>query len=253
MIRSLTPPAAADEDALAAGFTTGPVRSRRLGRSLGVDCVPFKTCNYDCIYCELGKTDRKTMEIREYFPLAEIVREIDFFLRSAAARPDHVTISGCGEPTLYSRLGELISAIKDMTDIPVALITNGSLFSLPQVLRAVSRADVILPSLDAAREKTFQEVNRPHPLVSLADVKQGLFELRQKYTGRVWLEIFVTGMLSASEGEWSELKCLADGIRPDKIHLNNLDRGAAEPGLKPVGRRQMELLAAVLGPDCEII
>jgi len=123
-------------------YIFGPVPSRRLGRSLGVDLVPFKTCTYDCIYCQLGRTTNKTAERREWVPLNEVLAELQDKL---ATKPDYITLSGSGEPTLYSRLDDLIDRIRSMTDVPVAVLTNGSLLWQKEVRRQLMDAHLVIP------------------------------------------------------------------------------------------------------------
>ncbi|MFO7937708.1 MAG: radical SAM protein, partial [Kiritimatiellia bacterium] len=136
-------------------YIFGPVPSRRLGRSLGVDLIPFKTCSYDCIYCQLGKTTNKTIQRKEWVPVDVVVGQLEPKL---ALNPDYITLSGSGEPTLHSRIGDIISMIKKITDVPVAVLTNGSLLWLPEVRAALKYADLVVPSLDAGSEKAFQYV-----------------------------------------------------------------------------------------------
>ena len=149
----------------------GPVPSRRLGRSLGVDLVPFKTCTYDCVYCQLGRTTNKTMERREWVPLDEVLAELKAKLH---CRPDYITLSGSGEPTLYSRMGELIERVQSMTDTPVAVLTNGSLLWQSEVRAQVMAADLVIPSLDAGNAPMFSAVNRPHETIAFERMIDGL-------------------------------------------------------------------------------
>ena len=165
-------------------FVFGPVPSRRLGRSLGVDLVPFKTCPYDCIYCQLGRTTNKTVQRREWVPLGQVLCDIEARLDS---QPDYITLSGSGEPTLYSRIDELIAGIKQLTTTPVAVLTNGALLSDPSVRRSLRAADVIAPSLDAPDAALFQHVNRPHPSVHFEEMLRGLVALRHQRVVQVVL------------------------------------------------------------------
>ena len=151
----------------------GPVPSRRLGTSLGVDLVPFKVCSYDCVYCQLGRTRWISCDREAFVPPARLVEEIRQALVQGPL-PDVITLAGSGEPTLYEPLGELIRALKTLTGIPVALLTNGALFWKPEVRRDAALADLVLPSLDAGDEATFQAVNRPHPGLTLEETLQGL-------------------------------------------------------------------------------
>ncbi|MBN2512679.1 MAG: radical SAM protein, partial [Sedimentisphaerales bacterium] len=152
-------------------YIFGPVPSRRLGRSLGVDLVPFKTCSYDCIYCQLGRTTNKTLERKEWLPLAEITDQLK---QKLYLKPDYITLSGSGEPTLFSRCRDLIGKIKESTDVPVAVLTNGSLLWMPEVRESLLEADLVIPSLDAGSERLFQYVNRPHPDISFDKMLEGL-------------------------------------------------------------------------------
>ncbi|NPV49511.1 MAG: radical SAM protein, partial [Armatimonadetes bacterium] len=156
----------------------GPVPSRRLGHSLGIDLVPYKTCTYDCIYCQLGPTTCQTVTRTEYVPLAEVVAEMSDRL-AQGVQADYITLSGSGEPTLYSRLGEVVAALKAMTAVPVAVLTNGSLLSEPEVRAALAEADLVVPSPDAGDDATFQRVNRPHTAINFADMVDGLREFRK--------------------------------------------------------------------------
>jgi len=156
-------------------YVFGPVPSRRIGRSLGVDLVPFKTCTYDCIYCQLGSTTNRTLERREWVPMDAVLEELKSKL---VCCPDYITLSGSGEPTLYSRLGELIEHIQAMSGVPVAVLTNGSLLWQKEVREEVSLADLVLPSLDADNDDNFQFINRPHPGITFDQMVEGLVAYR---------------------------------------------------------------------------
>ncbi|MCK4583355.1 radical SAM protein, partial [Candidatus Bathyarchaeota archaeon] len=162
-------------------YIFGPVPSRRLGRSLGVDLVPFKTCTCDCIYCQLGRTTNKTIERKEWVPTDSVIEQ---FKEKLDSNPDYITLSGSGEPTLFSQLEELISRIKDITDIPVAVLTNGSLLWLPEVRRTLKPADLVVPSLDAGSNQIFQYVNRPHHDITFSKMLEGLVKFRDEYDGK---------------------------------------------------------------------
>ena len=161
----------------------GPVPSRRLGRSLGVDLVPFKTCSYDCIYCQLGRTTKKTIERKEYAPLGEVLDEVGRKL-AETARPDFITLSGSGEPTLHARLHELVAGIREMTGIPLAVLTNGSLLWDEAVRDALAGVDLVIPSLDAGTPRAFARVNRPHHGVSFEKMLGGLIDFRARTANR---------------------------------------------------------------------
>ena len=228
----------------------GPVPSRRLGRSLGVDVVPFKTCTYDCIYCQLGRTTRKTTERAEWVPLDEVVAEVETRLSS---RPDYITLSGSGEPTLYVRLGELIERIKGMTDIPVAVLTNGSLLGRAEVRKELLGADLVVPSLDAGDEAMFETVNRPDKDITFDAMLDGLIALRREFAGEYWLEVFLLSGLTATEAEVRKLSACAARIGPDRVQLNTVTRPPAEEVAVGVPPERMAELARMFEPPAEVI
>ena len=233
-------------------FTFGPVPSRRLGRSLGIDLVPFKTCSYDCIYCQLGRTTNKTIERKEHFPVDEILKGLEKRLHEISP-PDYITLAGSGEPSLYSPIKELIRGIKAMTDIRVALLTNGSLFWMDGIREAVLEADLIIPSLDAGDEDTFLTVNRPHDSISFSKMAEGLCALRESFTGALWLEVFLAGGITDTESEIVKLKKWADRINPDWVQLNTAVRTPAEDFVRTVSEEKMEEIAAFMGSHAEVI
>jgi len=231
-------------------FVFGPVPSRRFGRSLGVDLVPFKTCPYDCIYCQLGRTTHKTVERREWVPLGDVLSEVEARLESD---PDYITLSSSGEPTLYSRVGDLIAGIKRMTTVPVAVLTNGALLSHPDVRRELREADVVAPSLDAPDERLFAWINRPHRSVCYDEMLHGLTQLRAEYPGRIWLEVFLIAGVTALNTEAARLAALAEQIAPDRIQLNTATRPTAESYVEAASPERMQELATLFGERAEVI
>lgn len=233
-------------------YTFGPVPSRRLGRSLGIDFVPFKTCTYDCVYCQLGRTTAKTVERREYAPVAAVVREVEEKLKTISP-PDYITLSGSGEPTLHSGIADIIAGIKKISTVPVAVLTNGSLLWIDEVRDAVSGADLVLPSLDAGSEETFVRVNRPHSGISFHDMVEGLRTFREVFRGPVWLEVFITGGVTDTEDELSRIKDLTERIAPERIQLNTAVRTPAEAYAGLVPKERMDEISAFFGGNCEVI
>jgi wyosine [tRNA(Phe)-imidazoG37] synthetase (radical SAM superfamily) len=228
----------------------GPVPSRRLGRSLGVDVVPFKTCTYDCIYCQLGRTTCKTVERGEYVPLEEVLHEIEAKLSS---QPDYITLSGSGEPTLFSRTGELIDRIKAMTDVPLAVLTNGSLLWQAEVRSQLMNADLVIPSLDAGAETMFQAVNRPHEDISFERMLDGLVDFRREFQGQYWLEVMFLAGHNAIDAEARKLAGCVSRIKPDRVQLNTATRPPAEDYATAVQRPRLSELAAMFDPPGEVI
>ena len=234
------------------GYVFGPVPSRRLGRSLGVDLVPFKTCTCDCIYCQLGRTTNRTVERREYAPTRDILDEVARKL-GEGVRPDYVTLSGSGEPTLHSRLGEILRGIKDMTGVPVAVLTNGSLLWRENVVGELAAADLVIPSLDAGDERLFRHVNRPHEAISFERMLEGLTALREGFGGRIWLEVMLLAGVTGIEAEVRKIAALARQVRADRIQLTTAVRPTAEDFAFPLVPAEMERLARLMGPDVEVI
>lgn len=228
----------------------GPVPSRRLGRSLGIDLVPFKTCTYDCIYCQLGRTTQKTTERKEWVPLGEVLNQLQ---NKLSTRPDYITISGSGEPTLYSRIGELIVAIKDITELPVAVLTNGSLLWDSEVRRGLMRADLVVPSLDAPDERLFRYVNRPHKEISFNRMVEGLEEFRTSYSGQYWLEVFLLSGITDLPAEIEKMAGIVRRIEPDRVQLNTVTRPPAEDFAAPVSKEQMKRFTGMFGDGAEVI
>jgi wyosine [tRNA(Phe)-imidazoG37] synthetase (radical SAM superfamily) len=228
----------------------GPVPSRRLGRSLGVDLVPLKTCTYDCIYCQLGRTTCKTMERKEWVPLDDVLRELNEKLSS---KPDYITLSGSGEPTLYSRLDELIDRIKEMTDVPLAVLTNGSLLWHQDVRKQLMHADLVIPSLDAGDDTMFHLVNRPHKEISFAQMLSGLIDFRRAFRGEFWLEVFVVDAYTAIPAELANVAKFVREITPDRLQLNTATRPPAEKYVAGVSPQRLAELTSLFHCPAEVI
>ncbi|MFC1761958.1 radical SAM protein [Planctomycetota bacterium] len=231
-------------------YVYGPVPSRRLGRSLGVDLVPFKTCSYDCIYCQLGRTTPKSIDVCVQAPVDVIVEQVRERLYLA---PDIITLAGSGEPTLFADLGLLIQRIKEITCVPVAVITNGSLLWKPEVRQSLPQADLVIPSLDAGTAPRFQYVNRPHAEITFEKMVDGLIQFRQEFTGDYWLEVL---LLAGVTTVTVEVQALADGIRriePDRIQVNTVARPPCEGFAEAVPAGQLEAIARQLYDKVEVI
>jgi wyosine [tRNA(Phe)-imidazoG37] synthetase (radical SAM superfamily) len=233
-------------------YVYGPVPSRRLGRSLGVDLVPFKTCTYDCIYCQLGSTINKTTDRKEYVPIADILVELEQALADGTA-PDYVTLAGSGEPTLHAGIGEVIREIKRLTSIPLAVLTNGSLLGLREVQEALMEADLILPSLDAGEERLFSCVNRPHPDIEFGTMIDGLCEFRGRFQKPVWLEVFLLGGVTGIISEVKKIAALAKRIRPERVQLNTVSRPPTEEFAYLVPVNDMEEFAKLFDGGADVI
>ncbi len=234
-------------------YLFGPVASRRLGLSLGVDVIPPKTCPLDCIYCEVGRTTDKTLKRREYIPTTAILAELSAYLAGDNPAPDYLTLAGSGEPTLHAGLGQIIVQLKKITDIPVAVLTNGVLLADPQVRQELSQADVILPSLDAVSPTLFQKINRPLPGLRVEDLISGLQALRREYSGQIWLEILLLRGLNDTSAEMAKLKEAVAAIRPDAVHLNTVVRPGVEDYAMAVSPEVLAAAARFFGPTAMVI
>ena len=233
-------------------YVFGPVPSRRLGFSLGVDLTGRKRCSLDCVYCQLGSTSRPTVVRRQYVPVESILRELKNVLRTKQ-QIDFITLSGSGEPTLNSRIGPLIKAIKKITDIPVAVLTNGTTLTKASVARALLAADMVAPSLDAASQAVFRKVNRPHESLKVSEITKALAEFRRTFTGQIWLEIlFVKGVNDSAEHVAQLVRQVAR-IKPDKVHLNTVVRPPAESDAKPASQTFLRRIAGKFTPRAEVI
>lgn len=233
-------------------YIFGPVVSRRLGRSLGIDIVPHKVCTLDCVYCEVGATTELTNQRAEYVPVDDVLEEIEDRVRNEPCL-DYLTITGRGEPTLHSRIGEIIKRLKALDVAPVAVLTNGTLLGDPAVRRDLLEADLVVPSLDASNDQELRRVNRPHPSVRVSDIVAGLIAFRQRYQGRIWLEVLLVGGVTDNETSVHELVEHARRIRPDRIQLNTVARPPAVTGTRPVSRNDLERFAGMFEPRAEVI
>jgi len=227
----------------------GPVPSRRLGVSLGIDLVPHKTCTLNCVYCECGKTTNLTIERKEYVPTDEILNELKHYLDESPAL-DYITFSGSGEPMLHIKISEIIDFLKNNhPKYKVAVLTNGTLFYNKGVRDEVKNADLIIPSLDAGSCEIFKKINRPYEKLNLNEVVEGLAALRKEFPGEIWLEIFVVPGLNDTVDESQKIKEIIEKINPDKIQLNTLDRPGTEKWVMPAKKEELEKIASFLNAE----
>ena len=233
-------------------FVYGPVASRRLGFSLGVDIIPFKTCTLDCVYCQLGSTGKTTVRRGRWFPPEKILAQVKAAVDSGQ-RIDAITFSGSGEPTLSRDIGRLIRAIKKMTRIPVAVLTNGTLLFRKDVRRDLVAADIVVPSLDAVPAALFRGVNRPHASLENRKIIDGLVRFREEFPGEIRLEIMLVKGVNDSPASIRALQSAAARIRPDRIELNTVVRPPADHGAGPLGAAALARIRARLGPKAEIV
>jgi wyosine [tRNA(Phe)-imidazoG37] synthetase (radical SAM superfamily) len=235
-------------------YVFGPVPSRRLGQSLGIDTIPLKTCNWNCIYCQLGRTVPLNNDRRDYFPREEILAQVEEAL--ATHKPgeiDWLTFVGSGEPTLHLGLGWLIQQVKELTHLPVAVITNGSLLYLPDVRQDLSVADAVMPSLDAGSADRYRQINRPHPEVTFERLVNGLLAFRSEYSGKLWIEVMLVQGLNDSEEALRDIAELLRRIRPDEVHINMPTRPPAETWVRPPDESGLMRALAILGGSAKVV
>jgi len=233
-------------------YLFGPVPSRRLGRSLGVDIIPFKTCTQNCIYCQLGKDAQQTIERKEYVPIDAVLNELKRKI-AAGLETDVVTISGSGEPTLNSGLGKLIDGIKQLVNAPVVVITNGTLLSRADVRADCAKADIVMPSLDAGDMAAFKAMNHPHPDIDYNTFVEGLCRFRQEFKGPYWLEVFFCEGINTDSDAIDKIKRQICRIKPDKIQLNTSVRPTTHNEAARVSREKLEEIAKLIGGPVEVI
>lgn len=232
----------------------GPVPSRRLGVSLGVDLVSHKICSLDCIYCECGKTTRLTEKRRTYVRLDRVLEELDHYLENNPA-PDYVTFSGSGEPTLNTDLEAVMDHIRSKApDTRIAVLTNSTLFHDPLVRQALLNADLVVPSLDAASQDAFERINRPPESMSVDQIIKGLERFSKEYPGRIWLEVLILPGINDDEKDLLLLKDAIEKIQPEMVQLNTLDRPGTCSDITPASKEQLEQVKQILDyPDIQII
>lgn len=221
-------------------FCFGPVLSRRLGRSFGVDILPRKTCNLNCVYCEIGPTRQFFHERKEYIPTEEIIKELEIILPLKEKEIDILTFTASGEPCLHSGLGAIINFSRKLIKKPVAVLTNSTLFHLKDVRDELSSADILLPSLDAVHNKSFRKVNRPCPEVRLEDIIEGLETMAREFSGEMWLEVLLVKDLNDSVEAVSMLAEAIKKISPHRVQLNTVARPPADPCARPLSRRELK-------------
>ena len=232
----------------------GPVPTRRLGMSLGIDPVPLKTCNFSCIYCQLGRTPRMTMKRRPFFGVTDIVGELATALaRHQPGDIDWITLVGSGETTLCSRLGSLLYFVKTLSDLPVAVITNGSLLHLARVRADLADADAVLPSLDAGTEELFRGINRPHGDLRFADYVDGLVEFRKSYSGKLWVEVMLVGGVNDSTTALNDIAAVLERVEPDEIHLSTPIRPPAESWVRLPNTDGLDRAETILGRVAKVL
>lgn len=235
-------------------YVYGPVPSRRLGQSLGVDTIPLKTCNWNCVYCQLGRTRPLTNKRREYIPREDILAEVKRALTNH--RPgeiDWITFVGSGEPLLHVDTGWLIREVKAITDIPVAVITNGSLLYLPEVREELLAANAVLPSLDAGTQALYRRINRPHPTITFERLLTGMTSFQEEYEGKLWVEVMLVQDMNDTEDALKDMATALKQIQPDQVHIVQPTRPPAETWVHTPTEEGLMRALAILGDVAQIV
>lgn len=230
----------------------GPVPSRRLGRSLGVDLVPFKTCSFDCIFCQLGRTTNKTFKRSEYVSVSAVIEELDHWIEKDGVA-DYITLSGSGEPTLNSQFGKIIEFAQSATTIPVAVLTNGTTLSKPSVRTALAKANIVKLSLSAWDQFSFKHINWPCPKLNLKEMLEGMWNFRNEFKGKLWIEVFLVWGTNTISADVSRIASLVKAISPDRVQINTAVRPPVEKYALATPKKDMEKLAKLFEPKAEVI
>lgn len=218
---------------------------------MGVDLVPPKCCSYDCIYCQVGSTTKRTIQTKDYVPLEDVIEELR--QRLTLCDPDVITLSGSGEPTLNREIGLIIERIKEVSDRNIAILTNGSLLWKEEVRQRVLEADIIMPTLSTAVEATFNRIHRPHPELGLPKIIEGLRSLKKEFRGFIGLEVMLISGLNDRDAELRELKQVVDELEPDQVQLNTVVRPPADASALPLEGRRLEEIEKFFGAKARII
>jgi wyosine [tRNA(Phe)-imidazoG37] synthetase (radical SAM superfamily) len=235
-------------------YVFGPVPSRRLGQSLGIDPIPLKTCNWNCVYCQLGRTRPLTDRRTDYFPAEEILAEVEQALdKHFPEEIDWVTFVGSGETLLYASMGRLLCQVKGITDLPLAVITNGSLLNLPEVRQELVAADAVLPTLDAGTAELYRRINRPHPKLTFELLMEGLIAFRRDYPGKLWVEVMLVRGMNDTPQALTDIARVLQEVRPDAIHINLPTRPPAETWVQLPTDESLMQAVAILGKIAEVV
>ena len=229
----------------------GPVLSKRLGNSLGIDVIPHKTCSYNCIYCQLGSEENTITDLTNYYSVDEIIYELKEALLNNK-NIDYITFTGSGEPTLYKDLKKLIYEIKQITDIPVCIITNGSLLYKQEMRSNLLLADLIIPSLDAGNEETFKLIDNPNKEIDFDKMVEGLIEFKKVFKGEYWLEIFLLKDINDNEIELDDIIKIVKKIKPDRIQLITATRRVANEKAKALSDEELKKIKKYFNSKCDI-
>ena len=231
-------------------YVFGPLKSRRLGNSLGINLLPRKICTYDCVYCQLGLTEIKTVKKFKFNHIVRLLEELSYVLQRE--KVDYITFAGLGEPTLVENLGDVISKIKKITKVPIAVITNGSLIFDKGVQKSLLKADLVVPSLDAISELSFRRINRPLSCLNFKKIVAGLIEFRRIYNGLIWLEIMLVKEFKVTKRDIDDFKRIISLIKPDLVHLVSPTR-IKDCKIHPLSKEKLSEIREQFGKNCVVV
>ena len=230
----------------------GPVHSRRLGLSLGIDLLDRRRCSFDCVFCEVGATDVLTLGRGEFVPTAAVIEEFRDWL-AHGGKADVVTLAGSGEPTLHSGFGEVIDAVHAASRLPVAILTNSTLLWDPDVRRAAARAELVKVSLSAWDDASLAALNQPAPGLTFARLLEGLHAFRTCYTGALWVEVMLVRGINDEPEQVARIAALVNELHTDKVQLNTIIRPPADNQAQAVDDTALARLSSLFEPVAEII
>lgn len=229
-------------------YVFGPVRSGRLGRSLGLDLLGARICSFDCLYCEVGPTDALTTAEKPYVPAQRLLDELSGFAASAPPPFDVITLGGLGEPCLNIEMDRIIEGAREIfPDCPVAVLTNSSLLSDPSVRRRLALADVVLPSMDTLVPAEFAALNRPHPDLSLPAIRRGLLDFRSEFSGRMYLEALLVAGINDTEENLALLADFCRELRPHRVDVVTMSRPGAYSSARAASLETLGRFRSALG------
>lgn len=232
-------------------YLFGPISSRRLGRSLGIDLTPLKTCSMNCVFCQLGDSAQAVNRRTEYVPTDHVIAELACWLKEDGVA-DHITLAGSGEPTLHTGFGSVLGWIKKNTSIPSVLLTNGSLLYLPAVRDAAALADKVKVTLSAWDEASFQQLHCPAKGSTFKQLVEGERAFRQQFSGELAVEVFVVAGINDTPAAMRRIGALIGDIGSDRIDVNTAVRPPADPSVRAVLPETLQELAEVLGPKASV-
>lgn len=231
-----------------------PTVSRRFGQALEISPIPHKTCNWNCVYCHLGRSHPLTNQRKEYALRRDLVTQLEKTLAHLQYENLRcLVVSGQGEPTLHAGAGWMIRQFKQVSDLPLVLVTNGALLAQEEVRQEISEADAVMPSLDAGTAEIYRRTNRPWPNLDFDHMLEGLIKFRSIYKGQLWIKIMLVKGLNDSYANLMSLANILQDVKPDQIHLLTPDNHPSQEWVQPPENEAVMRALALLGKVCPVI